>query len=61
MKRKDLVRHLEKNGCEFLREGSKHTVYVNRMEKKVSTVPRHREIDENLAKRICKDLGISKP
>ncbi len=61
MKRKDLVRHLEKNGCEFLREGGKHTVYVNRMEKKVSTVPRHREIDENLAKRICKDLGISKP
>ncbi len=61
MKRKDLVRHLEKNGCELLREGSKHTVYVNRMEKKVSTVPRHREIDENLSKRICKDLGISKP
>ncbi len=61
MKRKDLVRHLEKNGCELLREGGKHTVYVNRMEKKVSTVPRHREIDENLSKRICKDLGISKP
>jgi len=61
MKRKDLVRHLEKNGCELLREGGKHTVYVNRMGKKVSTVPRPREIDENLAKRICKDLGISKP
>lgn len=61
MKRKDLIRHLEKNGCEFLREGGNHTVYVNRMEKKVSTIPRHREIDENLAKRICKDLGISKP
>ncbi|MBS1257005.1 MAG: hypothetical protein MAG551_00040 [Candidatus Scalindua arabica] len=61
MKRKDLIRHLEKNGCEFLREGGNHTVYVNRMEKKVSTIPRHREIDKNLAKRICKDLGISKP
>lgn len=61
MKRKDLIRHLERNGCEFLREGGNHTVYVNRMEKEVSTVPRHREIDENLAKRICKDLGISKP
>ncbi|GJQ59310.1 MAG: type II toxin-antitoxin system HicA family toxin [Candidatus Scalindua sp. AMX11] len=61
MKRKDLIRHLEKNGCEFLREGGNHTVYVNRVEKKVSTVPRHREIDENLAKRICKDLGISRP
>ncbi len=61
MKRKDLIRHLEKYGCEFLREGSNHSVYVNRPEKKVSTIPRHREIDENLAKSICKDLGISKP
>ncbi|MFQ5688633.1 MAG: type II toxin-antitoxin system HicA family toxin, partial [Candidatus Scalindua sp.] len=52
MKRKDLIRHLEKNGCEFLREGGNHTVYVNRMERKVSTIPRHREIDKNLAKRI---------
>lgn len=61
MKRKIFIRHLEKNGCEFLREGSNHTVYVNRLEKKISTVPRHREIDENLTRRICKDLGITKP
>ena len=61
MKRKDLIRHLEKNGCEFLREGANHTVYVNRSEKKVSTIPRHREIDKNLAKKICKDLGIIRP
>lgn len=58
MKRRDLIRHIEKNGCEFLREGGKHTVYVNRKEKKVSTIPRHREIDEYLARRICKDLAI---
>ena len=61
MKRRDLIRHLEKYGCSFLREGANHTVYVNRMEKKVTTIPRHREIDENLAKKICKDLGILKP
>ena len=30
MKRKDLIRHLEAHGCEFLREGGNHTVYVNR-------------------------------
>ena len=58
MKRRDLIRHIEKNGCEFLREGGDHTVYVNRKEKKVSTIPRHREIDEYLARRICKDLAI---
>ena len=30
MKRADLIRYIEKNGCEFLREGSKHTVYIHR-------------------------------
>jgi predicted RNA binding protein YcfA (HicA-like mRNA interferase family) len=61
MKRRDLIWHLEKNGCEFLREGSNHTVYVNRGEKKISTIPRHSNIDEYLSKKICKDLGIPKP
>ena len=61
MKRKDVIRYLEKNGCDFLREGANHTVYVNRREKKVTTVPRHREIDEYLVTKICKDLGIPKP
>ncbi len=59
MKRRVLIRHIERSGCELLREGGKHSVYVNRQENKVTTVPRHREIDENLAKRIFKDLGIS--
>jgi len=45
------------NSC----EGGNHAVYVNRREKKVTTVPRHREIDENLCKRICKDLGMAMP
>jgi predicted RNA binding protein YcfA (HicA-like mRNA interferase family) len=61
MKRRDLIRHIESHGCEFLREGGNHTVYVNRVEKKVSTIPRHREIDENLCKKICKDLAIPRP
>jgi len=61
MKRRDLINHLEKHGCEFLREGRKHTVYVNRTAQKVSTVPRHREIDEHLAQKICKDLQVPVP
>ena len=61
MKRKDLLRHLNENGCEFLREGANHTVYVNRKVKKVSTIPRHKEIDDFLVKKICKDLDIPKP
>jgi predicted RNA binding protein YcfA (HicA-like mRNA interferase family) len=42
MKRIDLIRHLERNGCEKLREGGKHTVFANRSARKTSTVPRHR-------------------
>jgi mRNA interferase HicA len=61
MKRLDLIRHLESNGCEFLREGARHTVYVNRAAGKSSTIPRHREINDFLAKKICKDLDISGP
>lgn len=58
MKRRDLVRHIEAHQCHERRQGSKHTVYENPCTKKTSTVPRHTEIDDFLAKKICKDLGI---
>ncbi len=58
MKRVDLIRHLEKFGCELLREGGNHSVYINRPARKTSTVPRHREIDDFLARKICRDLDI---
>jgi len=61
MKRRKLIRHLENHGCEFLREGGNHTVYVNRRRMRVTTVPRHREMDQKLSYKICKDLGIPKP
>lgn len=61
MKRRDLIRHLETHGCEFLREGGNHTVYVNRALNKTSTVPRHKEVNDFLVYKICKDLGIPKP
>jgi predicted RNA binding protein YcfA (HicA-like mRNA interferase family) len=61
MKRTDLIRHLTKQGCEFLREGGNHTAYVNRKARKVSTIPRHREINDHLCRKICKDLGVKNP
>jgi hypothetical protein len=57
VKRRDLLRHLDRHGCELLREGANHTVYVNRFSGKVSTVPRHREINEFLAR----DLDVPEP
>lgn len=61
MKRKALIRHLLQNGCVFVREGAKHSVFFNTLTKRSSTVPRHNEIDNFLAKKICSDLGIESP
>jgi hypothetical protein len=61
VKRADLVRHLEQHGCEFFREGSRHSVFVNRATRKSTAIPRHREINEWLARKICRDLEIPVP
>jgi len=58
MKRIKLIRHLTKEGCVFIREGGKHSIFFNPLLKRVSTVPRHKEIDNQLAKKICRDLGV---
>lgn len=58
MKRLNFIRHLQMHGCDLLREGGNHSVFVNRAKGKVSAVPRHREINEILARKICKDLEI---
>ncbi|MEA2045421.1 MAG: type II toxin-antitoxin system HicA family toxin [Euryarchaeota archaeon] len=51
MKRRKLIRHLEEHGCKFLREGRKHTVYYNPSNLKTSTIPRHPEIVDALARK----------
>jgi mRNA interferase HicA len=58
MKRRYLEDHLKSYGCEFLREGSRHSWWWNPEQNKRSSVPRHTEIKDNLARKICKDLGI---
>jgi len=61
MKRKDLIRHLEKCDCIFIREGGSHTIYKNSSNSKMTSIPRHKEIKEFLARKICDDLGIKRP
>jgi len=61
LKRRDLIRHIEKHGCEYFKGGSKSYSLCKSQREKVSTIPGLRKIDENLAKKICKDLGIPKP
>ena len=57
MKRKDLIRKLKKMGCLLIRNGGKHDWYQNPENKISQPVPRHREINEYLAKHIIKMLG----
>jgi len=61
MKRIDLIRHLEQHGCEFVREGGEHTVYVNRTARRSSSIPRHREVNDFLTRKICDDLQVRRP
>ena len=58
MKRHKLVKHLLGEGCIFVREGAKHSVFFNPLTKRSSTVPRHSDIDNFLAEKICRDLGV---
>ena len=61
MKRRDLLRHLARHGCAFLREGGNHTVYMNPTARTASTIPRHNDINQGLARKICKDLRVPRP
>jgi mRNA interferase HicA len=60
MKRVALLRHLQSHGCLLLREGSRHSWWHNPTLNRRSAVPRHTEINDHLAQKICKDLGIPK-
>ncbi|PYJ30065.1 MAG: addiction module toxin, HicA family [Verrucomicrobia bacterium] len=44
-----------------LREGSRHSWWTNPAKKRRSAIPRHNEIDDNPARKICKDSDVSKP
>ena len=61
MKLRDFVRHMFDHGCELVREGGNHSWWGNPELNQRSSVPRHREIPDNLVKKICRDLGIPAP
>ena len=58
MKREELLRHLRKHGCVMLREGARHSWWHNPGRNRRSALPRHREIHDQLARKICHDLGV---
>ncbi|MFL6501173.1 MAG: type II toxin-antitoxin system HicA family toxin [Candidatus Udaeobacter sp.] len=56
-----MLRHLQQHGCSLLREGGRHSWWINPLKKRRSAIPRHTEIDEYLARKICKDLDVPNP
>jgi mRNA interferase HicA len=57
MKRVDLIKTIEDFGCCLVRHGAKHDWYQNPTTGVAQPVPRHREINERLARRIIRLLS----
>jgi len=58
MKRSTLLQHLRHHGCVLKREGGSHSLWTNPANGAVEAVPRHTEIANVLAHKICRGLGI---
>ena len=56
MKRADLIKLLKRNGWKLKRNGANHDIYTNGKESE--TIPRHNEINENLAMAIIRRRGL---
>jgi hypothetical protein len=61
MKRRLLLKRIAQLGGVFIRHGANHDVYLNPRTKAIEEVPRHREIDENLAKSIIRTMEKDMP
>ena len=61
MKRRELLRHLESHGCRLKREGGEHSLYQNPATGEMQAVPRHSELSDVLAKKICRKLSVPDP
>jgi mRNA interferase HicA len=61
MKRGDLIRHLKEFRCILKREGAGHSLWINPETGEMEAVPRHNEIKNQLAKKICRGLSVPEP
>ncbi len=49
---------LHQQECTLLRQGSNHDIFLNPHNGKKQPVPRHSDIDDQLARHIQKNLGL---
>ena len=60
MKREKVLKYFREHNCYIYREGKKHSIVINRDNDKVTALPRHPDINDNLILSLCKDLDIPK-
>ena len=58
IKRRDIIRHFEKNGFFLKREGSNHSIYSNN-KGVIVALGRHNTFSRFEANDLCKEAGIS--
>jgi mRNA interferase HicA len=58
MKRNALLKHLRKDGCYLKREGREHSLWCNPRTGEMEAIPRHSEIPNKLAHKICRGLSV---
>ncbi|MCD8021632.1 MAG: type II toxin-antitoxin system HicA family toxin [Lachnospiraceae bacterium] len=56
MKQRDLVKRLQSVGFEFYRHGGNHDIYKRGDDEE--KIPRHKEVNEQLAKAILRKWGL---
>ncbi|MEJ5297085.1 MAG: type II toxin-antitoxin system HicA family toxin [Armatimonadota bacterium] len=61
MKLHQLLKHLRRHGCYLKREGRSHSLWCNPLNGVVEAIPRHNEVANKLAQRICRRPGIPDP
>jgi mRNA interferase HicA len=61
LKKRDLERHLNANGCRLVRQATNHELWENVESGARTTVPRHREIKTPTARGICRQLSVPIP
>ena len=58
MKRNALLKHLRRHGCILKREGRSHSLWTNPPTGETEAVPRHTEVPNVLARKICRGLSV---
>jgi len=56
-----LLKHLRRHGCFLNREGSAHSHWTNPQTGQTEAVPRHAEVPDVLARKICQGLSVAEP